>query len=235
MYFCVKLADLIIGINAVYPTSKSFLKEYLLEEKPQMYINITTENIEEERKVEDGEYSLQYLETLSILRNISNYLPKYNRFLCHGAVLSWHKKGFMFIAPSGTGKSTHVALWKKYLGENVRIINGDKPILFVKDNSEIRAYGTPWAGKEGWQENDSVILKGICVLQRARKNEICRLRTHEALPFLLQQIYYSTEYKNAGKTLEMLDIVLRNIPVYLLKCDISYEAFRCSFEKLSQI
>ncbi|WP_443596301.1 hypothetical protein [Agathobacter sp.] len=33
-----------------------------------------------------------------------------------------------------SGKSTHIALWRKYPGEQVKIINGDKPILWATGN-----------------------------------------------------------------------------------------------------
>ena len=37
----------------------------------------------------------------------------------------------MFTAQSGTGKSTHIKLWKKHFGKDVDIVNGDKPIVRV--------------------------------------------------------------------------------------------------------
>ena len=120
MYFKVKLADIVIGIHGRY--------EYLREEKPEMEISLTEEDILAERSQNgDGEgFSLDYLESLAALRKIAEQMPQRNRFLMHGAVLSWRGKGYMFTAPSGTGKSTHLALWKKYLGDEVEIVNGDK-------------------------------------------------------------------------------------------------------------
>lgn len=64
----------------------------------------------------------------------------------HGAVVAWKDQGYLFTAPSGTGKSTHLALWKKYLGDQAEVINGDKPFLKVMED-EVWVYGTPWAGK----------------------------------------------------------------------------------------
>ena len=97
----------------------------------------------------------------------------------HGAVVAWKNQGYLFTAPSGTGKSTHLALWKKYLGDQAEVINGDKPILKVTED-EVWVYGTPWAGKEQWQVNKKVALKGICFLERGEKNSIQKIDSFSA-------------------------------------------------------
>ena len=147
---------------------------------------LTMEDIEKERAIAEksGEsvptlgsrqnipqYSPQYLETLAALRRIADFMPEKDCFLMHGAVIAWKNQGYLFTAPSGTGKSTHLALWKKYLGDQAEVINGDKPFLKVTED-EVWGYGTPWAGKEQWQVNKKVALKGICFLGRGEKNSI---------------------------------------------------------------
>lgn len=235
MRFNIKLADLLIEIHPRYPTLEEFCKDYICKEEPadtKILVQITDKEIEAEQEKAEEEYSPQYLETLATLRQIADQMPEYNRLLCHGAVITWKDKGYMFTAPSGTGKSTHIAQWRKYLGEDVQIVNGDKPLMKVTEE-EIRLYGTPWAGKERWQKNRSTRLDGICILQQAKENTIRRLSPVEALPMLIRQLYFTDNTTYAGKTLELLDILLRNVPMYLLECDISREAVRCSFEALT--
>ena len=142
MDFKVKLADVIIGIHGKYEYLREYCKDYLTEEKPEMEISLTEEDILAERSQNgDGEgFSPDYLESLAALRKIAEQMPQRNRFLMHGAVLSWRGKGYMFTAPSGTGKSTHLALWKKYLGDEVEIVNGDKPLLSV-EGDVVSVYG----------------------------------------------------------------------------------------------
>lgn len=36
-------------------------------------------------------------------------------------------------------------------------------------------------------------------------------------------------FASAGKTMELLDQMLKIVPLYKMKCDISKEAFECSF------
>lgn len=246
MNFNVKLADIVLEISSKYDTLSEYCREYLIEECAKMkeqgeenavqQILITQEDIEAEyariMQSEKAIYTSQYMETLAALRKIADVMPTYNRFLMHGAVLSWKNAGYMFTAPSGTGKSTHVALWKKYLGDEVKIINGDKPILAVQQN-EIRVYGTPWAGKEHWQTNTSVPLKGICFIKQGNENKIRTITPKEALPMLIHQVYFTENPEQAGKTMELLNQLFQYVPMYQLECDISEEAVRCSFEMMT--
>lgn len=230
--FRIKLADIVIGIHGQYDYLKEYCRDYLADEEAELEIEITEQDILAEGADTKAEkFGLPYLETLAALRKIAELMPEYDRFLMHGAVLSWKGEGYMFTAPSGTGKSTHVALWKKYLGEDVRIINGDKPILIV-EGKEIYACGTPWAGKEHWQTNTSVPLRGICFLKRSKQNRIRKMEVSEALPLLMRQIYHTGDAAMAKRTLELLDVVFQNVPMYLLECDISEEAVKCSFNEL---
>ena len=236
MYFKIKLADIVLGINARYEYLKKYCEKYIVEEEtPEFTIELTMDDILEEGRHMDSDVAagqLPYLETLAALRKIADWMPLQNRFLMHGAVLSWKGSGLMFTAPSGTGKSTHIALWKKSLGEQVEIINGDKPILWVTEK-ETRIYGTPWAGKERWETNKGVPLKGVCFLQRGSKNEIRRITPAEAMPLLMRQVYYTSDPQMAGKTLELLDTMFATVPFFRMKCDISEKAVRCSFEAMT--
>ena len=65
----------------------------------------------------------------------------------HGVALCYQQNGYLFLAPSGVGKTTHTNLWKEHLKDKVDIINGDKPILeFTQD--KIILHASPWCGKE---------------------------------------------------------------------------------------
>lgn len=234
MNFTVKMADKYINIDSLYPDLKDFCKDYLVDDGTADFsISITEEDILYEQNLcEDMEYSLPYLETLATLRKIASALPSHKRFLMHGASITYDDKAYLFTAPSGTGKSTHIRLWKRCLGERVRIVNGDKPFLSF-DDGEVRIYGTPWAGKERWQRNCSAPLHGICFVNQGTENTIRRLEPAECLTQLFKQIYLPATSDAAGTTLELMDLLVRTIPLYHLECDMSEEAVRCSFEALT--
>ena len=64
-----------------------------------------------------------------LLRDLSNQMADRNVFLIHGSSLALDGRGYLFTAPSGTGKSTHSRLWKEVFGNRVIMINDDKPFL----------------------------------------------------------------------------------------------------------
>ena len=73
---------------------------------------------------------------------------EYDAFLFHAAVISYAGRGFAFAAKSGTGKSTHVAQWMRALGDDVVVVNGDKPILRWRSGEGAEALGGTLAGAE---------------------------------------------------------------------------------------
>lgn len=235
MYFKARFADLNIGIEAQFPKVENFCQGYVIsgDEDVDFSVAAALDEIAGEQSNDIGiSFSMDHLETLAVQRKISEKLPFYQRFLMHGAVISYQGKAYMFTALSGTGKSTHIRLWREYLGEEVQVINGDKPFLWVKED-EVLIYGTPWAGKERWQMNDSAPLQGICFLCRGKQNRIRKVEPAEALSRLMQQIYIPKDALAAGLTLELLDQMLKQVPLYLLECDMSEEAVMTSFQAMT--
>ncbi len=196
-----------------------------------MEVQVGKEQLNAERAASPA-YPDTYLERLSIYRQIAEGLPAFGRAVFHGAVVQFQGKAYFFSAPSGTGKSTHVALWKRYMGEQVGIINGDKPIL-GDDGNQILAYGTPWAGKEGWQSNCCAPLQGGCFLRQAKRNQMVRLRPEECAEWLLGQLYLPSHSQAAVQTLELADQIIKRVPMWILECDMSEEAVRLSFETMT--
>lgn len=58
--------------------------------------------------------------------------------------------------------------------------------VFSVSDTEVRAYGTHWAGKERWQHNTSAPLKGIYILFQEKENKIWKLAPGESLNYLLR-------------------------------------------------
>lgn len=171
-------------------------------------------------------------------RKISEILLLHKRLFMHGAAITYKSDAYMFCAPSGTGKTAHISLLKKFLGKDIGIINGDKPFLsFENENGQnrITVCGSPWAGKELWQENRSAPLRAVCFITRGRDNRIIRLSPKECLPMLMRQIYIPRSTEAACSALELTDNLLRSVPVFQLTCDISEDAVKCSFETLTEL
>ena len=233
MKFIVGLADEYIEINSVYDELKNFFKDYLVNDvTPDFSVSLSKEDIlAEQEATSENQFSPAYLETLALLRKLAEILPSHNRILMHGASISYNEHAYLFTAPSGTGKSTHIRLWKKYLGDDVKIVNGDKP--FISLENEPMIYGSPWAGKENWHRNCKKPLKGICFVQRGTTNSIRRIEASDCLSLLFKQVYLPADTLAAGLTLELVDMLIKKVPLYVLTCDMSEDAVRCSFEALT--
>ena len=233
MEFCVNFSKLNIRINSIYDYSYNFCKEFLSSGKPDFSVQTTEKKIDNEIASVDFNPHRGYAESICIYREIAETLPKYNRCVFHGAVLEYDKSGYMFTAPSGTGKTTHIMLWKKFLGDKCEIVNGDKPILHIEEN-KVTAYATPYAGKENYHNHSSARLKGICLIKRGEENKIERVNAGEYISEIVPQIYMPNQPEQAIKTLELLDMLIKAVPLYVLHCDISEDAFKTSFEMLTK-
>ena len=231
--FTLKIAELNIHICSHFSFMKDFCKDYIsTEKKIDLQANVTMEEIQSELSYVKETVKIEYAEWLCIYRKIAEQIPKYERCVIHGAAISYKGNAFLFTAPSGTGKTTHIRLWRRYLGQAVNIINGDKPILQITKDAVI-AYGTPWAGKEGWQKNISAPLKGICFLRKAEKNKIVEINPYEYIADILQQVYMPKNEENTLKTLELVKILLEKVKFYVIYCDMSEEAVKIVFEMLT--
>ena len=103
--------------------------------------------------------------------------------LCiHAAVVSCEGKGYLFLGPSGTGKSTHAQLWLKHF-EGTELVNDDNPV--VRGGV---VYGSPWSGKTPCYRNVSVPIGGIVMLSQAPYNKIRRLSGIEAYVDLAESV-----------------------------------------------
>lgn len=229
--FTVNFAGLNIGITSIYKYTMDFCKDYIVDEPAVFSVCATEDKINHEIEISDFNPPAPYAESICIYREIAERLPLYNRFIFHGASISFDGDGYIFTAPSGTGKSTHILLWQKYLGTGVEVVNGDKPIIEFTDNGAI-IHSTPYAGKEGLQNHSSVPLKAVCIVGRGLVNSIEKIRVGAYFNQLFKQVYNPVDTKAAAATIQLFNR-LAEIPFYSLKCDISEQAVRTSFEKLS--
>lgn len=142
----------------------------------------------------------------------------------HCSSIDYKGKGLIFSAPSGTGKSTHVGLWCELFGDDVTIINEDRPAIRYIDNAPMIC-GTPWSGTSDNFVNKIVPLSGIVMLEQAPENTIERLSGPIVLQLLMPRCFLP--YFDAELMVEAMNILerlVKDVPVYLLKCRPDYEA-----------
>ena len=152
--------------------------------------------------------------------------------LFHCSAVSVDGQAYLFTAPSGTGKSTHTALWREVFGERAVMVNDDKPLLKI-ENNRIYVYGTPWDGKHHISTNIKVPVKAVCLLGRGMENEIHRESFQVAYPCMLAQTYRADDAEKMKKTLELVNQFMAVVPVYSMKCTISKEAAQMAYDCMS--
>ena len=232
----IRLADFNILVRARYLYVVDQCKDYLCPvpltvETADLTVEASEEELAEEKRKNPPQMRDGYMESICIYRAICRKLPPLGAMLLHGAVISDGEHGYAFTADSGVGKTTHVKLWQSAFGEDISVINGDKPIIRKRDGRWY-AYGTPWCGKEGWNVNTSVPLTGICFLRRGEANTIAPLASETALVDIMPQLLVPDDPEALMATLDLLDGILTEIPLYELHCTISEEAARIAREAM---
>lgn len=237
-----RIADLNIRIRSNWDKVHRMCRDYLVYGEPDFCVFVEPCDIEAEREeairseAKENNSHMQnwsdaYLETLAVYRKIAEKMPDYDTVLFHGSAIAVDGQGYLFTAPSGTGKSTHARLWRELLGERTVMVNDDKPLLRVTESGVI-VYGTPWNGKHRLGSNISVPLRAVCELNRAEENSITEISGREAVPMLLRQCYRPAEPADIQKTLMLLDRMTRSLHFYRLWCNMDPMAAQVSWQAM---
>ena len=111
----IELAGYIIRIYNHYQYIADQCRDYRVPDTSpcDLEIEVPVEAILAEQQASQTRASLPYCESLCVYRSISLELLRYRTMLMHSAVISCDGRGYAFCARSGTGKSTHIALWRQ--------------------------------------------------------------------------------------------------------------------------
>lgn len=205
-------------------------KDYLYRGKDEVDIVINAEQFRMQK------YPPNVTEK-TVIYNESGYqfamkVLEYDGFYLHASAVELDGRAYLFSGPCGMGKSTHTRIWKELFGEAVNNINDDKPVL-RRLNGIWYAYGTPWCGKDGINQNRKVPLAGVCFLKQAQENRISRLNQKEALQRILTQtIRRFSDVKTMDLMLGHLDKFVREIPVFELENRPEPDAAKLSYETM---
>lgn len=245
----IRLADKVMEIHGLFTYFQDYCKDYICgtDEPADIVISIDEADIQKERSkaateninqgVEVISYSDEYLETLAIYRKVADELLKFDTLLFHASVVAVDGEGYLFTARSGTGKSTHTKLWMDYFKDRAVMVNDDKPLLKVTEDG-VYAYGTPWDGKHRRSSNISVPLKGICILGRSADNHIERISDRKQIrqiyPVIVQQTHRTTNPDRVLKTMQLIDELMKKVPLYRLGCNMDPEAALVSYEGMQK-
>ena len=240
--FRIKIGNIVAAVESNFSYIRDICEPYGSLEHPNCNICISKSDIklerDHEKHTEAGDIGISdgsadwFLETYALLHKLLPILPEHNMLFMHGSAIDFKGKAYIFVAPSGTGKSTHTRLWKDRFGDEVTIINDDKPFLAFRDD-KVYLCGTPWRGKHNIGQNLQVELGGICLLVRGPYNEICVAKPADVVNELIQQSNLHSYKHNTLKALDLVEKLLTSVPLYRLLCTPTVDAVDvCSKEFL---
>lgn len=226
-----RIADKNIKIKSLFSFVQVYCEKYRTDGEPDFEVEITNADIKAESETVKADVTGGWVEVSAVYRKIAEMVPKYDTFMLHGSAIAVDGEGYLFMAKSGTGKSTHTKLWREFLGDRAVMVNDDKPFIRVTDD-EARIYGSPYSGKEGLNTNMSVPLRAISVLERSERNNIKQVDFSDVYPILLQQTYHPSDREMFSKTLELLDMLCELVRFYRLACNMKIEAATISYQAM---
>lgn len=206
-------------------------REYLTDCQAPVDIEIRQEAYEPERWPSLSYDYMCYMESgewfyLNLLR--------FKGMMLHASAVVYGGKAYLFSGPCGVGKSTHKNLWLETFGEEVRVINDDKPALRLMDDRWY-AYGTPWCGKDGINLNERAPLGGICFLKQGKENRIRRLDRAEAIAMLMFQTqHHFCRAQTMDRLLGNIASLVEKTPIYELENFPGPEAVQLSHSTMTK-
>lgn len=143
----------------------------------------------------------------------------YDGLMLHGGALVYKGKTYIFTAPSGTGKTTHLRMWESLYDKNAFILCGDKPLLRLNEDS-VQVYCGPWKGKEDLGiDTKNYPLGAVYFLRRGTENNITAATTAQKLRFLTDSVLSQKSAQGRIKLIQILSRLCEIAPAYILECN----------------
>lgn len=115
----------------------------------------------------DDRYAATALTSMLRIVFAQAILP-YDAVSVHASTVLNDGKAFLFMGKSGTGKSTHSALWLRHI-EGTELLNDDNPIVRIVDGKAL-VYGSPWSGKTPCYRNECAPVAAMVRLKQGPRN-----------------------------------------------------------------
>ncbi len=229
----IRIADFYVEFTGMqYPYLEMFCKGYLTDQNAvDVSLTVTEEDIHAEQKRDSTVINRPMIETTVAYRKLAEWLPIRNAMVMHGTLIDADGAGVLFTALSGTGKTTHMMLWQKLLGDRMTVVNGDKPILrFLPDG--VFGYGTPWNGKEKLGCNMRTSMKHICFIERSETNFVEPLAKSDAISRIMQQAYMPKDPASVAATFSLVDRLMDTCDLWIIHCNMDIEAAQVAYQTI---
>lgn len=144
------------------------------------------------------------------------WLPDRGCFILHCAYVLHQDKALLLCAPSGTGKSTLAAYWKRCRG--ARIINEDRALIIFRDG-EAYACGCWATGTARICENVTAPIGAVVLLGQGKENQVISLRPNEMLRRIIPQTSFDhLDPDQCRKIIELVSDLMEKTKVIGYEC-----------------
>lgn len=166
----------------------------------------------------NGNYNMRNFGLNNALMLVFAFAGAYRQtLLVHASLVRQNGFGYAFIAKSGTGKSTQVSMWLRYL-PGCDLMNDDNPIIRIIDDKPM-IYGGPWSGKTPCYRNVCAPLGAVTRIDRAEKNSVERLEPIEAFASMLTSVSsmkWDTDIYELS--CDIVSKIVETTGIYILHC-----------------
>ena len=218
MNFNIRVAELDVSLSCRGELTERICRPYMSDStRTDLRIFTTSGRIARKQRELPIALTDEQAESVCLHEELALRLAAFDAFVLHAALISYKGKGYAIVAPRGGGKTTHARLWRSCLGDDARIVNGDKPIVRLGEQG-FTGYGTPWCGKEGLGENSAVPLCGICFITKGKQDSTRAIDEREYLELLISNVVFAPDRVSMDKGARLLAKLIRTVPAIAAEC-----------------
>ncbi len=237
--FNINIADLIVSIDNKYPYVIDKCTDYITTEENNtgLILSVTEKrmqySIDYKRQFDGEEISLPEAEYDAIHYELYGKLHMFDAIWLHSVLINKNEEGYAFTAEPGGGKSTHAGIWLKTYND-ATIVNGDNTIIRrCRDDGIFYGYGTPFCGKEGYQENRRVPMKAICFLNKSPVNKVEQIKPLEAAMQLLKE-NWCVRRSFATAVMKLYIDLSEQVRFYRINCNMEPDAAKSVYTAINR-
>ncbi len=155
--------------------------------------------------------------------------------LIHSATVIYQGEAYLFQGRSGTGKSTHAALWVKNI-EGAELLNDDNPVIRFSEG-KANVFGSPWSGKTHCYRNLSAPVGAFVRIVRDSENQLVPLSPLKGYASLTTSVLYLPFVSKHARDIRhsLIERLVTQIPCYEMHCRPDAEAALTCQRQVSEL
>lgn len=146
------------------------------------------------------------------------------------SAIDYHGDALIFADSSKNEKSSHAKMWKQAYKQDIHLIDDNKPLIF-KEGERFMVSSTPFSS-QNHHRNLKKPLKAIIFIEQSTHDEIIKLSPTESLIRIINHILKPRDEDVWNTLLYVINELISEIPIYLLKSTKSLSSINVTYEKL---